>query len=288
MANSIALAKKYSALLDEIYTVGALTTDLDIPQELVRDGANANEIVIPKLTVQGLATYSRNSGYVAGDATLTYETVTFDYERGRKFTVDTQDDAETIGVAFGRLAGVFMKTKVTPEIDAYRFSKYASTSGISEIGTPASLADGAAVVAAVRVATAKLDTDSVDRTGRILYIESTLKGLVDDLDTTKSREVFKRFDKIVEVPQSRFYKGITLAASGDGGYTKTTTTGRDINFMVIQKDAAIQFNKHLVTKVFTPEENQDSDGWIFVFRVLGLCDVYDNKVAGIYSHIKAS
>ena len=55
---------------------------------LVQAGANTNEIIIPKISMDGLADYSRNSGYVAGDVTLTNETVTFNYDRGRKFTVD--------------------------------------------------------------------------------------------------------------------------------------------------------------------------------------------------------
>ena len=32
-----------------------------------------------------------------------------------------------------------------------------------------------------------------------------------------------------------------------------------------------------------PETNQESDGWLFFYRAYGLADVYENKVAGIYS-----
>ena len=65
MANSIALAKAYIPLLDEVYKLASLTSDLDGNPALVRQGANANELIIPKLSMQGLADYSRNSGYVA-------------------------------------------------------------------------------------------------------------------------------------------------------------------------------------------------------------------------------
>ena len=55
----------------------------------------------------------------------------------------------------------------------------------------------------------------------------------------------------------------------------------------IEKGALLQYPKHKVNKVVTPEENQTSDGWKFFYREYGLADVYENKVAGIYLHNKA-
>ena len=60
-----------------------------------------------------------------------------------------------------------------------------------------------------------------------------------------------------------------------------------INFMVIHKPALLQYPKHTVNKVISPDANQDSDGWLFFYRAYGLADVYENKVAGIYLHHKA-
>ena len=76
MANAITKFKKYISLLDEVYKQASTTADLDSDSTLVRAGANANEIVIPKISMDGLAAYSRNGGYVGGDVTLTNETVT--------------------------------------------------------------------------------------------------------------------------------------------------------------------------------------------------------------------
>ena len=74
MANSITLVKQFVKMLDEAYKLASLTSDLDGASELVRQGANANELIIPKLSMSGLGDYSRNGGYVAGDVTLTNET----------------------------------------------------------------------------------------------------------------------------------------------------------------------------------------------------------------------
>ena len=123
MANNIELAKSYVPLLDEVYKNASLTSDLDGATELVQAGANANELIIPMMEMDGLANYNRNGGYVDGDVTLTNQTVACNYDRGRKFFVDSMDNAETAGIAFGRLSGEFIRTKVVPEMDAFRLSQ---------------------------------------------------------------------------------------------------------------------------------------------------------------------
>lgn len=293
MANNITKFKKYISLLDEVYKQASLTSILDSDPQTAQQGANANEIVIPKLSMDGLADYDRNSGYIKGSVTLTNETVQFNYERGRKFSVDAMDNEETAGVAFGKLASEFLRTKVAPELDAFRFAQYAGTTGISKVSAGATLSTGATVIEALRAANNKMDEDEVPYEGRILFITPTLKGLVEDLDSGKSREVLSAFSNIVKVPQSRFYTQITLldgSSSGEtaGGYTKTASTGADINFMIIHPSALMQYPKHTVNKIISPEENQIDDSWMFFYRAYGLADVYENKTAGIYLHHKAA
>ena len=287
MANNIVLAKKYVDLLDEVYRVNALTSILDSDMSLSRAGANTNEIVITKISMDGLADYSRNSGYVSGDVALSWETVKFNYERGRMFTVDVMDDEETQNVAFGRLAGEFMRNKVVPEIDAFRFAQYAGTAGISTTAG-ADLADGSAVLSAITAGMSKMDEDEVPQEGRILFITPTLARLVEALDTNKSREVLAGFSQIIRVPQSRFYTAIDLydgTTNGEtaGGYVKNANA-KNINFMIIEKSALLQYTKHAVPKIISPEANQDADAYKYGYRNYGLADVYENKVCGIYLH----
>ena len=289
MANNIALAKVYTNLLDEVYKNSALTAVLESDATLARQGANANEIVIPKLSMDGLADYNRNSGYVNGDVELTWETAKFNYERGRAFTVDDMDNEETQNIAFGRLAGEFIRTKVVPELDAFRFATYASTTGAgSATGT---LATGADVIGALRTATSAMDEAEVPMEDRHLFITPTLLGLVQDMDTTKSREVLARFASITPVPQTRFYSVIELldgktGGEEKGGYKKADL-GVELNFEIIHKPATLQFTKHAVPKIIAPAQNQDADAWKYGYRNYGLCDVYENKAAGIYVHKKA-
>lgn len=289
MANNIALAKVYTNLLDEVYQQSALTAVLESDATLARQGANANEIVIPKLSMDGLADYNRNSGYVNGDVELTWETAKFNYERGRAFTVDDMDNEETQNIAFGRLAGEFIRTKVVPELDAFRFATYASTVGAgSATGT---LATGADVIAALRTATSAMDEAEVPMEDRHLFITPTLLGLVQDMDTTKSRDVLSRFASITPVPQTRFYSAIELLDGKTGGEEKggfkKAELGVELNFEIIHKPATLQFTKHAVPKIIAPAQNPDADAWKYGYRNYGLCDVYENKAAGIYVHKKA-
>lgn len=288
MANSITKFKKYIDKLDEVYKMASLTADLESDSTLTKDGANTNEIVIPKMTMDGLADYSRTTGYKAGSVTLTYETVQFNYDRGRKFGIDIMDNEETAGIAFGKLAAEFVRTKTTPELDAFRFAKYAQTT--SSTKKEAEISDAAELITELITATSGMDEDEVNMENRYLFINSTLKNSVTALDTTKSREILGRFTKVVGVPQSRFYTKIKLL-TGEGeeaaGHYAKADDGKDINFMIIEKSAVMQYTKHKVTKIISPEENQsDLDGYLFFFRAYGLTDVYENKEKGIYVHVK--
>ena len=286
MANAIELFKQYIALLDEIYKLEARTNILDGANELVRQGANANELIIPKISMDGLADYSRKSGYVNGSVDFNFETVKCNFDRGRMFTVDAMDNIETMGMVFGKLSSEFVRTKVIPELDAFRMAGYASLADISTVAA-ADLTTGEAVVKALRAATTKMNNDEVPEANRILFIETGLKGMIDDLDTTKSKEVLKKFGKVVEMPQNRFYTAITQLTGTEGqesgGYTRAEGAN-NINFLVVEKSAAIQFAKRVNSKIITPEQNQDADAYKYGYRQVAIADAYENKRAGIYLH----
>lgn len=297
MANSIALAKNYIDLLDEVYANASLSAVLNSDSSTARQGANANEIMIPKLSMDGLAEYSRNDGYVKGDVKFEWETVKFDYDRGRLFEVDSQDDEETVKLAFGRLSAEFIRTKVVPEDDAYTFATLAGITGISKVSTGATLSDGAGVMTAIKAGLDEMDEDEVPQEDRYLFITPTNLSAVKAMDTTKSRELLDGFTQIIKVPQSRFYTAIDLYDGTDhtgssgadetiGGFVKAST-GKDINFMIIHKPAVIKYWKHTASNIITPEANQRSDGYIQKYRKYGLVDAYENKLAGIYLHHKA-
>ena len=297
MTNSISLANKFLPLLDEIYKAASLTAAMDALTKPVEFGA-ANEVKVFKTSVVGLGTYSRATGYPAGDVTGTWETMQLTASRGRAFSIDRMDDEESLGQAFGTLVGEFIRTQVAPEVDAYRFAKYASWSGISTT-SEAALGTAAAVLAAFDAAMTQMDNDEVPAEGRILYISSNLYSLLKASisrtlgnETSADRRVVALDGvRVVPVPQSRFYTQVTLdagSASNAGGYSKTASTGRDINFLLVHPSAVLQPTKLALPKIFSPDENQTADAWLFQFRLYHDAFVYENKVDGIYLHKKNS
>lgn len=295
MTQSIALAQKFQPILDEVYKAASLTARMDAKTKPV-NFAGANVVNVFKTNPIGLGTYSRVSGYPAGQVVGAWETLTLATERGRAFVIDRMDNEETLGMAFGSLAGEFVRTEVAPEVDAYRFAKYAGTSGIQTV--EGATLDANSILTAIDAAKLALDQNEVPREGRLLYISDACLNLLEGKvsrflanENVVDRTV-NRFDgmEVIMVPQTRFYTKVTLdpGASVDaGGYSKTSNTGKDVNFMIIHPSSVLQVTKHAALKVFTPEENQTTDGWLVQYRIYHDAFVYDNKVKGIYLHKKA-
>ncbi len=301
MSNSISTVSKYVPYLDQVYKYASRSSVLDAPADLVRETADAKSILVAKTSMQGLADYNRNTGFVNGDVTLTWETKTLTKDRGRSFSIDAMDDAETLGIAFGTLASEFLRTKVVPEIDAYRFSTYATAAGLAP-SAGATLTKSTASEA-IDTAMYAMKEEEVDLNGAYLFVTPTVFNFVKQ-STKWTRPIapgqnpnsnFGMYDEltIIEVPQSRFYKGVTLADGSttgqtDGGYSKTATTGADINFMIIQPSAVIQVAKHAKFRVFDPDVNQKADAYKVDYRIYHDAWVLDNKTKGIYAHCKAA
>lgn len=282
MPNSLTLFKNYTALLDEVYKMASLTSKLDGAPTDFKAGNSAREVIVQKMSMQGLSKYDRNVGYSHGTVTVEPETKIYNYERGRMFTVDTMDNAETAGLAFGRLAGEFIRTKVVPELDAVRFARYA---GIENIFAPnaAALANEAWYQALSKAMSDMTDAE-VPLEDRHLFINVVGKQTVDDMDLTKSRAIMSNFASVTVVPTARFHTAVTLNEDNEEGGWKATTGANQINFMIFHKPAIIQTVKHLDVKVITPQANQDADAWKFGYRIYGLNDAYEEKVKGIYVH----
>ena len=289
MPNTIALAKNYTSILDEVYQNASVTADLTSDNTMVRAGANANEIVYPQVSVSGLGDYSRNSGYTNGSVNLVWKTATFNYDRGTKISVDAMDNEESRDIAFTMAGSELMRTKVAPEGDAFVFATLAGIEGISK-ATPATYADATEFLNALIVAKNKMDEDEVPEEGRILYATPTLLNGVMALDTTKSREILESFTVKKKVPQSRFYTAIDLldgkSPGEEAGHYKKAETGKDINFMIIHKPAIIKFDKHTASDIIPASANPDADADISKYRKYGIVDVLRNKVAGIYLSCK--
>ena len=288
-------------ILDEVYKASSKTSILDTANERVRF-IGSDTVNLYTMSLDGLGNYSRNAGFVTGSVTGGWEPYKLTQDRGRSFMVDVMDNDETMGMAFGTLAGEFIRTQVTPEIDAYRFAKYAGTSGISS-GTPADITVGTTdVPSLIQEAETIMGDDEVPVDGRILFIsETAYAGLKDKITRyvqNGERGIETAIDyydgmRVIKVPKGRFNTGITLndglsAGETKGGFTVPASTSYPINFMIIHPSAVVQIAKHVVPRIFSPQVNQSADAWKFDYRIYHDAFVENNKVAGIYLHRAAT
>ena len=305
MANVIDLVTKYLRVVDEQYKYESCSAILDTPASFIRETQEANKFKIAKITTQGLADYSRATGFVDGDETLNWEEYTYPWDRGRSFQIDHMDNMESLGLAFGRLIGTFNRTQVVPEIDAARFSLYASKAGNKITTAPTS----ENILELLDTAQETMDDAEIPEEGRICFMRPTVytallqsPGINKYLDVETStmtrggREVTTKIYsyngmRLKKVPKTRFYDSITLQASAAGGYIPTASTAKYIDFMIIHPSAVFQDRKHMVSRIWAPNRalaagldgvNPKADAWKFDYRVVHGAFAYSQKSSGIY------
>ena len=305
MSQVIGLASKYIPMLDEKYKRAAITSVLDAPPELVRESMTANSIYIPNVAMQGLGDYNTSTGFVSGDVTFTWVQHQFTNDRGRTFSIDAVENMETIDLAFGSVAGQFIDLHVAPEVDAYRFAKlYTAAAAVGQSPTAADLANTTAVEAIDEGIKTLLD-GNVPRERLVLFVSYEVENFIKQSDqfsrqflVNAGSPVINRsvgtFDGIpvIGVPRNRFYDSITLydgttGGQEAGGYVKTASTGKDLNFVLVDAGSMLGITKTSVPRIFDPMTNQTAHAWKFDYRLYHDFFVPTNKRNGVYVHRKA-
>lgn len=293
MANTINLADKYVALLDEKYVQEIKTADIEADSSIVQETMSAKNFFLPSTTLSGLGNYDRNTGFKQGDVNVSWESHTFEMDRGTQFEIDEADNMETVEIAFASASGEFIRTEVAPEVDAYRFAKMTNSAEATQVVEED--LDTSTVIDAIDTAIEALDNAQVPEQGRKLYVNPTVYRYLKQADVIDrnynvqsgegniNRNIMMFEDmELVKVPKSRFNTGfnaLDIDGTDDGGYE---LTGEDINFMIVHEDAVLPIVKLDGLRVFSPEENQDSRKWKFDYRLYHTLVVPSNKTKGIY------
>ena len=294
MPNSITLAEKFLPILDGVYKRESLTARLLGANALIRFNG-ANKVSIFKTDMDGFGDYSRANGFVNGSVTAGWEDYTLTKDRGIGLGVDRMDNEETLGMAFGTLAGEFARTKEVPELDAYRFAAMAGTSGISSANADITVGT-TDVPDLIDTAEMTMGDDEVPYEGRVLFVsEKCYAGLkakitrylANENGVQREVETYNGME-VVRVPQNRFNTAVTLYDGTSNFGFAPTAGGYKINFMIVHPSAVLPVVKHDIVKVFSPDENQTADKWLFQVRVYHDMFVLDNKVKGIYMHRAAT
>lgn len=292
MANTIEYAKLYQKNLDEL-AVQELTTgwmEANAGQVIYRGG---DEVKVPKMSLDGLADYNRDTGYSAGAVTLAYETLKLTQDRGKKFVIDSMDVDESGFVTTGAsVLSTFQREKVIPEVDAYRI---ATLYGVAKAQTH--VTDSYTPAAADIISKLKGDITAVRKAGgKNPVIHITFDALA-MLETAFAAQLHSTtwaqggvntqiptFDgcPLIATEDARMYTKVTIDPSN--GYSGTG----NINWIVIDRRAPIAVSKTDKVRIFSPEVNQTADAWAVDFRKYHDVWVMDNKKGLIFANIQGT
>ena len=298
--NTIATAAVFQQTLDELAVQEATTgwMEANAGQVIYNGGA---EIKVPKISMDGLADYDRDNGFVRGAVTLAYETMTMSQDRGRKFQLDSMDVDETNFVlSAGTVMGEFQRTKVVPEIDAYRLSKLGAAAVAASNAEYSYTPAAATILEKVKAARAAIRKQGY--VGQI-YIHITSDALMQlemavgsqlrdasfsqgGIDTTVP--ILDKDTFLIETADDRMHTVITLNDGTTSGQTAGgfVAAGKQMNFIAVAGNAPIAVSKQDKIRIFDPDTNQNADAWALDYRRYHDLWIPDNKKVLIYANIK--
>lgn len=308
MANTVQYATIFQNELDKIAIQEMLTGWMDANAGQVKY-SGGKEVKIPKLSMDGLGNYGRNgnTGFVDGDVNFSYETKQMTQDRGRKFSIDANDVDETgFVLTASNIMGEFQRTKVIPEIDAYRLSALATQAIAIEKDTNVEygytpykdtilqkLKNGIKVIREngyngelVIHATYDVTTEfELAMAGKILAATFSQGGINTQVPVLDGCP-------IIATPQNRMYSAITLydgktAGQTQGGYIKGSTA-LDLNFIILPRTTPIAVTKQDNMRIFDPQTNQGANAWAMDYRRYHDIWVKDNTANSLYANIKDS
>lgn len=302
MANLIEKAAIYQQELDKKFHQQALTGYMEDNAKNVKYNGGA-EIKIPSITMQGLGNYDRAGGAPEGDITYKYQTVKLTQDRGRSFTLDSQDVNEAnLDNAMSEVMGTFQREYVVPEVEAYRLSKLVALAGTRKrTYTPAvatilkELGDdilkvqdltgfGVPLVAHISTAAYAILLNS-DKLSRNLHVMDFAKG-----DMTIKVNSYNGVPLIV-TPNALmktafdFNDGKTVGQEA-GGF-KAASGAKDVNWIILAKSAPISPCRQDKMRIFDPNTYQKAQAWHTDYRRYYDLYVPNNKLDGIFANVGA-
>lgn len=302
MSNVLEYSTIFQTELDKAFEQQATSTWMD---------ANAGQVIyqggkyikIPMLSMDGLKDYDRTKGYPDGAVELSYQTMEMTMDRSTKFMLDAMDVNETNFVAnAGTVSGEFQRTKVVPEIDAYRYSKiYAETESykkeytLDETTVFEALIDDINYVQDIVgdneplvVSISGLASAALSKQKEFTKVVSAIEFVAGRINTK-----VKAIDEtpLLKVPSSRMmtsylFKDGTTSGEEAGGF-EAGSTAKQMNWIVMPKRAVIAASKQDNMKIITPESNQNADAWLLAYRRYHDCWIKEHMKEAVRCNVNA-
>lgn len=300
MANTIQTASVIQKNLDKAMVQQSVTGWMEENAgQVIYDGGA--EVKIPKIAMDGLGNYDRNEGFTKGSLNFEYETMRMKQDRGRSFNFDSQYVNETNYVlTASNVISEFQRTKVTPEVDAYRLSTLAKMAIDNELADFSYTPKKNDVIATFKNAVTKLRDN--DFNGVIMVhctndfknmLEQAMMGTLNPASNTGNVNTqIYNYDGCLLIPTSsnKMVSEIKILDGKTGGQEKggfeKAAKAIDMNFIMIAKEVPLAVSKTDKVRIFEPDRNLDADAWKIDYRKFHDIWVMDNKIKGIYANFK--
>lgn len=325
MANVIDTITKYSTeALDTVLATESKTAVLELSKKWLNlNFSKAGKVEILDIVMDGLSNYYRansatadsgrsnynasgvhGDGYKVGSTQAHWQIYSLAYDRGKQFQIDEMDDEETAGLMIANVLKEFLRTQVVPEVDAVRFARIAGAAytsmGNKVVETPnATKGDDNEIIHCFNRGIEWLKDHEVPEEDQVIFVSPAVETLTKNseeiqkyisvLDYKTERNVSFKFrayeDKpLIGVPSSRFIDKIVV---GDNGYAPASGA-KALNYIICSKKCVVPVVKLEKSKIFSPEVNQDFDGYKVNVRIYHDCFIPKNKICGTYVSVSTT
>ncbi len=303
--NTIQTSSIIQTELDKAAVEQSTSGWMEVNQKLVKYNGGS-EVKIPMLDMDGLADYDRANGFVQGDVTFKYQTKTMTMDRGRSFSFDENDVDETnFALTAATVMGEFQRTKVVPEIDAYRYSKIAASCIAKNRASGGYDPVEATILQKLYYDIAAVKEIAGENTPLVITIDqmtSAILSMSEKLSKKLDVTDFKQGDITLKVKSlDGMYPLIPVGADRlktaylfKDGKTEGQKTGgfapaegcRSINWIITPRTAPIAVSKTDKMRIFDPETNQKARAWAMDYRKFHDLWITDQKIEQCFVNVK--
>lgn len=302
MANTINYAAVFNRILDEKFYIMPRTAWMENTTPGIQ-WTGGKEIKIPILSMDGLGDM-QGCQAPAGDLTLAWETKILEYYRGRDFSIPRYDvDMTNFALTVENALRVFLNEKVIPELDEVRIGRVAQAAtsyGSGSVKYQASSGITTANILSLLLADIADVQDKIGE-GEQLYIQISTK-LKNTLMMSSEIQRFlntrdlaiRSINLLTETLNDQFLIGTPSAymksafVSYDGRTSGQTiggisfiTNSPGVNWIIAARRAVDAVARPQITKVITPDDNQNGDCWKIMFNMFHGIWTYQNKANGL-------
>lgn len=301
MANLIEKAKIYQKELDRQLTADAVTGWMEANAgQVIYNGGD--EVKIPKISMDGLGSYSRADGYPEGGVTLAYQTMTMTQDRGTSFNLDAMDCNETsIDDLAGAVMGEFQRVHVVPEVDSYRLSRiYALANGANRLHSAFTPAKGN-VLDALKSDIAGVQDAIGEGIPLVIHMSMPVAALFDTSEALSRSLNAMEFESgevklkvkgidgipILRTPSTRMKTAYTFHTGADGFGFESAAEAKDINWIIIPRNAPIAVSRTDTVRIFDPMTYQKANAWHIDYRKYHDLWIPENRLPGLCVNVGA-